>query len=116
MPIESILKTISKDIPLGEFNTEGIVMDAVRDLVKDEIKGYLKMKIEEDPALKDELKDAVELFMEAKIRETFAALKLAKAGTKLGLTVVPEQMLDDITKEFSKVFEKELFAILEKSF
>jgi hypothetical protein len=115
MPIENILKSLGKGLPLEELNTENLVMESLRDLVKDEIKSHLRKKIEEQPELKDELKGAIELFLEAKMRETFATLKLAKAGTKLGLTMVPDKILDDLGIEFSKVFEKELFTILEKS-
>jgi len=115
MSIESLIKTVGKGLPLEELNTENLVMDALRDLVKDEIKLHIKRKVEENPELRDELKQAVELFIEAKLRETFAAVKLAKAGTKLGLTMVPEKMVGELTLEFSKVFEKELFSILDKS-
>lgn len=115
MSIESLIKSVGEGMPLEDLNTEGIVMDALRDLVKDEIKDHLKRKVDENPALKEELKEAVELFIEAKLKETFAAIKLAKAGTKLGLTMVPEKMVDDLSREFSKVFEKELITILDKS-
>ena len=115
MSVENLIKTVGKGLPLEELNTENIVMEAVRDLVKDEIKLHLRNKVDENPELKHELKEAVELFIEAKLRESFAAIKLAKAGTKLGLTLVPEKMVGELTKEFSKVFEKELITILDKS-
>ncbi len=115
MSIESLIKSVGEGMPLEDLNTEGIVMDALRDLVKDEIKDHLKRKVDENPALKEELKEAVELFIEAKLKETFAAIKLAKAGTKLGLTMVPVKMVDDLSREFSKVFEKELITLLDKS-
>lgn len=115
MTIENLIKSVGKGIPLEELNTEGIVMDAMRDLVKDEIKQHLRRKVENNPELKKEFMEAVELFVEAKIRETFAALKLAKAGTKLGLSMVPEKMVDELTREFSKVFEKEIVGLLDKS-
>lgn len=115
MSLESIVKSIGKGLPLEELNTENLIMESLRDLVKDEIKNHLRKKIEEHPELKNELKEAIELFVEAKLRESFAALKLAKAGTKLGITMVPEKMMDDLSKEFSKIFEKEIFNILEKS-
>ena len=115
MSIENMIKSMGKGVPLEELNTEGIVMDAMRDLVKDEIKQHLRRKVENNPELKKEFMEAVELFVEAKIRETFAALKLAKAGTKLGLMMVPDKMVDELTKEFSKVFEKEIVGLLEKS-
>ncbi len=116
MSIENLIKSFGKELPLGEMNTENLVMEALRDMVKDEIKSHLRKKLEENPELKTELKEAIELFIEAKLRETFAGIKLAKAGTKLGLSVVPDKMVEELTKEFSKVFEKELSSILEKSF
>lgn len=115
MSLENIINSIARGLPLDDLNTENLVIESLRDLVKDEIKTYLRTRIDEQPELKAELKEAIELFMEAKLRETFAAIKLAKAGTKLGLTIVPEKMVDELTREFSRVFEKEIFTILEKS-
>ena len=115
MSIENLVKSLGKEFPLGDINTENIIMEAVRDLVKDEIKLHLKKKVDENPELKDELKNAIEMFIEAKLREAFAGIRLAKTGTKLGISMVPEKMVDDLTKEFTKVFEKELVQILEKT-
>lgn len=115
MSIESLIKSVAEGKPLEDLNTEGLVMDAIRDLVKDEIKDHLRKRVEENPVLKGELREAVELFIEAKLKETMAAVKLAKAGTKLGLAMVPEKMVDDLTREFSRVFEKEIITILDRS-
>ncbi len=115
MSLENIVRSFGKEFTMGELNTENLVMEAMRDLIKDEIKQHMKKKMEENPALKAEMKEAVEMFLEAKIRETFAGIKLAKAGTKMGLSVVPEKMIQDLSEEFSKVFEKELITIIERS-
>ncbi|MFL2961772.1 MAG: hypothetical protein ACJZ2K_02175, partial [Candidatus Poseidoniaceae archaeon] len=42
--------------------TEDIMLEAVRDLVKDEIKTYIREKVEADQELKAELKDAISYY------------------------------------------------------
>lgn len=92
-----------------------ILIEAFHDLVKDEIKRYIKQKIDEDPELKKEIKDAVTLYLSAKLKEIHATLKLAKAGTKLGLNLIPAQIKDEMSKELVSLFEKEISELMEKT-
>lgn len=82
--IDSLLKG-TRDI----IHTEDLAIEAVRDLVKDEIKKYIKEKLNANPALKKELKAAVKDLLEAKIKEAFALVKVGKCAAKLGLELVP---------------------------
>lgn len=117
--------TIMTNEPLGEgallkdvaslIDREDILIDAFKDLIKDEIKSYIKAKLDADPALRREIKEAVGEYLEAKVNEGYAALKLTKAGAKLGLNLVPPHLRSKISKEFLGLFEKELTEIIEKT-
>ncbi|MGQ9582147.1 MAG: hypothetical protein ACUVV6_01360 [Thermoplasmatota archaeon] len=96
------------------IGAEDIVLEATRELVKDEIKRVIKIKLEENPALRDEIKEAISMYLEAKGRQVFAAVKLAKCGAKLGLELLPPALKKDISKEVMSSFEKELSEIIAK--
>lgn len=97
------------------IRAETLVFDAVRDLVRDEVKKYIVGKLDENPELKKEIKAAVQDLMEAKIREGYAMVKLAKAGAKLGLELVPDKMRDEFMRDFVLMFQKEIGEILDKT-
>lgn len=106
--VESLLKGAS-----GILHAEDLVLEAVRDLVKDEVKNYIREKLEQNPDLKEEMKAAVGEFLEAKVKEAYALMKVAKVSAKLGLELVPPHLREEVTKELLSVFEKELNAIME---
>jgi adenosyl cobinamide kinase/adenosyl cobinamide phosphate guanylyltransferase len=91
-----------------------LMIDAVQDLVKDEIKHYIKKKLDEDPQLKAEIKEAINEYLSAKIKEVNATLKLAKSGAKLGLNLIPDNLRAEVSRDIVGLFEKELGIILEK--
>jgi Ribonuclease G/E len=99
----------------GLLHSEDILVEAVRDLVKDEIKRYVREKLEGRPELKEELKAAVAEMMEAKIKEAAALVKMAKAGAKLGLELVPPHLREEVTKDLVGMFEKEISVLMEKT-
>ncbi|HID71224.1 MAG TPA: hypothetical protein EYP29_00580 [Thermoplasmata archaeon] len=114
--IENILlKTISKEV-LPILNTENLIVEAVHSLIKDEIKRYIRAKLYADEKLKKELKETVELYVEAKFKEVYYAMKMAKTGAKLGLNLIPEKLKTQISEEITRILEKEVGQILEKSF
>lgn len=113
--IETLMQSLAKGDVSGIFPTEGVILDSVRELVRDEIKRYIQAKLEENQELKDEIKDAVKEYIEAKAKEVHATLKLAKAGAKLGLSLIPEDMQKEMSKEFISLFEKELGEIIAKA-
>jgi hypothetical protein len=104
------LLPLIKETMSDAIGTEELFMEALRDMVKDEIKRHVRAKLDENPALREELKEAIALLMEAKAKEVYATLKLAKASAKLGLTLVPE----DLKRQMSKELEKELANLMEK--
>jgi len=109
-PVENILRDAT-----DMLRTENLVVEAMRDLVKDEAKRYIRSKIDANPELKDEIKAAVEELMEAKIREGYALVKLAKAGVKLGLELVPPKMRGELAKDLVDLIQKEIGGLMEKT-
>ncbi len=114
MPEEDIIELALKQTR-GLLQPEDIVVEAVRDMVKDEIKRYVRDKLEARPELKEEMKVAVSDLMEAKIKEATAMVKMAKAGAKLGLELVPPHLREEVTKDLISVFEKEINVLMEKT-
>jgi hypothetical protein len=96
------------------LSSETLLVDAVQDLVRDEVKRHIRQKLEEDPELKKELADSVKLLMEAKVREAMAVLKIAKGGAKLGLAMVPPELRKELGHELVTMFEKEVSKMLEQ--
>ena len=108
--LSRILKgTISDIMPQKD-----LVIEAVHDMVRDEIKKYIRQKLDKDPELKKEIKEAINEYFTAKIKEVNATLKLAKAGAKLGLNLIPDHLREEVTKDIASIFEKEIGDILEK--
>lgn len=96
------------------LSSESIVIEAVQDLVKDEVKRVIRSKLDANPELKEELKKAVEELMEAKVREAYAILKIGKCGAKLGIELVPPKLRKEMAQEIVSLFEKEVSKMLEQ--
>ena len=96
------------------LRAEDVVVDALRDMVRDEVKKYIRSRIDANPELKRELKAAVEELMEAKIKEGYAMIKLAKAGTKLGLELLPPRLREEFAKDLVSIIQKELGGLLDR--
>lgn len=94
------------------LSSETLLVDAVQDLVRDEIKKHIRQKIDADPELRKELADAVKMMMDAKIHEAIAVLKLAKGGAKLGLSMVPPDLRKEMGQELVSMFEREVNQML----
>ncbi|MFQ5909337.1 MAG: hypothetical protein ACE5IJ_01280 [Thermoplasmata archaeon] len=114
MAEESILEPFIKASG-GVLRSEDIVIEAVRDLIKDEIKRYIRAKLDTNPELKQEVKDAVSDYLEAKVKEGYALVKIAKCGAKLGLELVPDKLKGEMAREFIAIFEKEIGAVIDKT-
>jgi hypothetical protein len=108
---KEVLKPLLKEGLYDIFGGEDLLIDAARDLIREEIKGYIRERLEESPEIKREFKDAIGMYFEAKLMEAFANVKLVKAGTKLGLDMIPEKMKTRMSKEL----EEELTKLLEKA-
>ena len=92
--------------------TEDIVIEAVRDLV---IKSYIRQKVDSDEELKDELKEAISYYFNAKARPVYAELKASRAAARLGLRILPDDLQGEVGEALVGLFEKELGNLLEKA-
>ena len=106
-----LVKAATTDV----LGSEDILVEALRDLVRDEIKRAISARLEEDPELREEIRAAIQEYLASKARQVVASVKLAKAGTKLGLALIPKELKEEMSKEILRVVEKELGAIMERS-
>jgi|SRR5271157_1874955 hypothetical protein len=109
MVMDTMLKST-----IGVSNTEDLIIEAVRDLVKDEIKRYIRQKIDENPAIKNEMREAVAMFIDAKAREAYAVIKLGKCAAELGIQAVPPDMKAKLGKDLASLVEKEMTQVFDK--
>ncbi|MEM0343289.1 MAG: hypothetical protein QXJ32_03180 [Thermoplasmata archaeon] len=97
------------------LSSETMLVEAVQDLVKDEIKRHIRQKLDASPELKEELKAAVEELLEAKVREAYALLKVTKVGAKLGIELVPPKLRKEIGQELVSMFEREVTRMFDQA-
>jgi len=98
---------------LGEMlDAEALLYDVFRDMLKEELKKFVRARLEENPELKDELKKAITMYLEAKVREMYAGILLAKSSAKLGYELVPENLKKDLRREI----ESEMGRLIERTF
>jgi len=110
---DDILTRLSKES--GRIiDTETIFMQAMQDVLKDEIKKKIFSRIERDPALKKQIKIAIEDLIEAKIKETYAIVRLGKIAARIGIELIPTDMKEDVTKEFASLLEREITEVFQK--
>ena len=113
--IGSLMKSASK-MSIETAMLDEIFLDAAKDLVKDEVKNYIMKKIDSDPELKKEITEAIRLYMEAKIGEFYAGLKLTKSVSELSYDLIPKDIKEKLGKELQDLFEKNIMKIVENSF
>lgn len=110
MPQDDLISQMLKNKIPDIIGGEELVLEAGREMIKEELKEHIRKKLEADPALKKEIKDAIGMYFEAKVKEVYANVKLAKASAKLGIDLLPEHMRKDISREV----EKELVTVVDK--
>ncbi len=115
MAIERLLTGSIQSQLKDLLSTEDLVIEAFRDLVKDELKAHVRSKIDEDPELKEEIKEAVAYYFHSKARSIYAELKATRAATRLGLRMLPDELQGEVGDALVTLFEKELGALLEKA-
>ena len=116
MAIERLLTgSIQNQIQELMSTEDLVVIEAFRDLVKDELKTHIRAKVDEDPDLKAEIKEAVAYYFHSKARSIYAELKATRAATRLGLRLLPDELQGEVGEALVTLFEKELGALLEKA-
>ena len=81
------------------FGGEDLLLEVAREMIKDEIKEKIKRTLNDDPELKAEFKQALEIYYDAKIRQALAAFKIAKASARLGVKLAPEDIQEQLKRE-----------------
>ena len=115
MAIERLLTGNIQNQLKDLLSTEDLVIEAFRDLVKDELKSHVRQKIDADLELKEEIKEAVAYYFHSKARSIYAELKATRAATRLGLRLLPDELQGEVGDAIVTLFEKELGALLEKA-
>ncbi len=115
MAIERILTGSVKEQLRDLMQTEDLVLEAVRDLVKDELKAHIKNKIDDDPELKEELRESLTYYFNAKARTVYAELKATRAAARLGLSILPDDLHEEVSEALVTLFERELGSVLERA-
>ena len=113
-PHENQLIPLVKAATSDLLGSEDLILEALRDLVKDEVKKAIHQRLDENPALRKEVRDAIGEYLEAKTRQVYASVKLAKAGAKLGIALLPKEMKEEMSKEILQLVEKELTSIMDR--
>jgi len=111
---EDMVKEIMKNTG-STLQIENLMMESFRDILKEEIKNRMHESLERNPEIKKEIGEAVDLLMEARLREALALMKLAKASTKLGVESTPAEVREEMIRSFTALFEKELGELLAKT-
>jgi len=115
MAIEKILTGSVREQLRDLMQTEDLVLEAVRDLVKDELKSHIKNRIDEDPELKEELRESLTYYFNAKARSVYAELKATRAAARLGLSILPDDLHEEVSEALVTLFERELGSVLERA-
>ncbi len=112
-----MIKNLDELVKKGErvLPSEELFLDAIRDLMKDEIKEYIKEKMDENPHIKKEIREAMLIYMDAKVKEAEALTKLTKAIGELGIVALPPKSKQEIVEYIYRTFKKEIDEIIEKT-
>ncbi len=107
--IREVMKTTGSALQI-----ENIMMESFRDILKDQIKDKMRETLEKNPQIKKEIEEAVDILIEARLKEAYALIKLAKASSKLGLEVAPAGIREDMIKSFTSLFENEMMELMKR--
>ena len=100
---------------MDTIDAEDLMVEAMRDMVKDEIKRHIRTTLDDNPQLREEIKEAIKIYMEARARQIYATMKLAKGAAKLGLSILPPDLKKDLSKEVLSILEKEFGDIMDRA-
>jgi hypothetical protein len=96
------------------IDAEDLAMEAARELIKDEMKRVIRAKLDEHPELREEIKEAINMYLESKARQAFAMVKLTKCGAKLGMELIPAGLKAELQKEVVSIFQEEISQMIAK--
>jgi signal recognition particle GTPase len=108
--IDQNIKNFMKTLP-----SEDIYFEAVREIIKDILKEYIKKRINEDPDLKSGIAEVLKEFIAAKLKEYDSMARMARITAKIGVQIAPESIKDEAMEDFVSVFQKEIEEIIKKT-
>jgi len=108
--LESLVKKSDKVLP-----SEDLFLEAIHDFMKDEIKLYMREKLNENPEIRDTIRASMLEYVEAKVKESEAIAKIMKAYAELGILTLPQELREEIVKSMYGTFQKEIDEIIEKT-
>jgi predicted transcriptional regulator len=109
--VEKYLKDILRTMP-----SEELYFEAIREIMKDLIKEYIRKRINQNQELKNEIAQVLQDFMESKIKEYDSMARMAKVTAKIGLMTTPENIKDQAVNDFTNMFRKEIEEIIKRTF
>jgi hypothetical protein len=115
MAIERLLTGSIRDQVRELVSTEDLVLESIRDLVKDELKAYIRERIDQNEELKAELKEAVTYYFNAKARSLYAELKATRAAARLGVQLLPDDLQEEFSAALVTLFEDDLVNLLDRA-
>lgn len=95
--------------------SDEIIVQAIQELYKDEIKERIKEKLRSNPRLENELKEAIQDYTRGKLLEAGAQGKMLKVVAELGLISLPETFRDEMVKTILKAIGPELDTLLKNT-
>jgi len=94
---------------------DDIIVRAVQEIYSDQVKEIIKKKLQENPRLENELKDAIKDYLKGKLLEAAAQGKMLKVVAELGLISMPDSFRDEIIKAILKSLGPEIDTILKNT-
>jgi len=94
---------------------DDIIVKAVQEIYSDQVKEIIKKKLQENPRLENELKDAIKDYVKGKLLEAAAQGKMLKVVAELGLISMPDSFRDEIIKAILKSLGPEIDTILKNT-
>ncbi len=94
---------------------EELLTNAAQSLLEDEMKKHIRRVLDENPEIKRELKKAMEDYLEARMKQLAAQVKIMGLTAKLGVLMIPDHVRKEFSEEMLSLFEKDLATILEKA-
>ena len=109
-PIDMLVKS-TRDL----LRPEELVREATRDIVKDEIRRHIEKTLRDDPKLADDLKAAVRALLEARAMEYAALVRVGACTARLGISALPDNIRQALTKDLVDLLSKELGQVVDRS-
>ncbi|MHB1471331.1 MAG: nitrite reductase [Thermoplasmataceae archaeon] len=109
--VEKYLKDLMRTMP-----SEELYFEAIREIMKDLIKEYIRNRINQNQELKTEIAQVLQDFLESKIKEYDSMARMAKVTAKIGLLTTPENIKDQAVSDFTNMFRKEIEEIIKRTF